>query len=73
MLAQCGIVGCISRRVIVFGAAIVPARVGVANSLSLKPGIQGQPVVWVEGFQARESVEATAGHLLRSIEQDMFR
>ena len=26
MLAQCGIVGCILRRVIVFDAAIIPAR-----------------------------------------------
>lgn len=60
-------------RVMQVTAPAIADSLAAAASLVQGETDQGQPVVWVEGFQARESVEATAGHLLRPVEQDMFR
>ncbi len=60
-------------RVMQVTAPAIADSLAAAASLVQGETDQGQPVVWVEGFQARESGEATAGHLLRPVEQDMFR
>jgi coenzyme F420-0:L-glutamate ligase/coenzyme F420-1:gamma-L-glutamate ligase len=60
-------------RIMQVTAPAIADSLAAAASLVQGETDQGQPVVWVEGFQARESDEATAGHLLRPVEQDMFR
>ena len=60
-------------RIMQVTAPAIADSLAAAASLVQGETDQGQPVVWVEGFQARESGEATAGHLLRPVEQDMFR
>jgi len=60
-------------RVMQVTAPAIADSLAAAASLVQGETDQGQPVVWVEGLQARESGEATAGHLLRPVEQDMFR
>ncbi|MDC6472084.1 coenzyme F420-0:L-glutamate ligase [Luminiphilus sp.] len=60
-------------RIMQVTAPAIADSLAAAASLVQGETDQGQPVVWVEGFQARESDVATAGHLLRPVEQDMFR
>ena len=60
-------------RVMQVTAPAIADSLAAAASLVQGETDQGQPVVWVEGFQAQESGEATAGHLLRPVEQDLFR
>tara|TARA_Y100000385_G_scaffold182112_1_gene188081 strand:- start:516 stop:1247 length:732 start_codon:yes stop_codon:yes gene_type:complete len=60
-------------RVMQVTAPAIADSLAAAASLVQGETDQGQPVVWVEGLQAQESGEATAGHLLRPVGQDMFR